>query len=265
MSVWITPTQDIILFFKLNFSNTPSSNIRIKVELASEFNEGLREKKLLPGTRFSALNRKAGFRFTVRRDILGQKKRRKISSLGTFRLFQGDKQIHYENLIGVLAVDSKAYFERIVVPKMLRDMGYITEVIGGKDEPDTIAFHKVINSSEKIDVESTITSDYNVARWDHDCGKFSRYKKKRKLSRLLIITHSQNISRVVLDLLNKTRDPIGLIEFIDLKSIHSNFRKNRDYNSVAMKLSSSGKIGVPNRLTQVKVFIPKQINITRTL
>jgi len=119
--------------------------------------------------------------------------------------------------------------------------------------------------SEKINVETTLTSNYNTVRWDRDCGKFSRYKQKRRLCRLLIVTHSNKISREVLNLLNKTRDPIGLIEFGDLKSIHQHFIKNRDYAAVVSKLSQPGKIAIPSSLTEFRLFATRQLNITRTI
>lgn len=266
MNNLLTPTQDVILFFKLRFSCIPTSDITIKVELVPEFSQKLEEKKLLPGARFSALDRKAMFKFTVPEGILkGGLKRKSIPSLGNFRLYQRGRQIHYEDFIGFLVVDNNTYFEKRIVPKIFQDMGYITEVIGGKNEPDTIAFHRIINPSEKTDLESTLTSDYDIARWDHDCSKFSRYKQIRRLTRLLIVTRSNTISRDVLRQLNQTRDPISLIEFKDLKSIHCNFKRDGDHASVVSKLSSSGKIVVPNSLSEVKVFLAKQINISRTI
>lgn len=265
MNLFLTPSQDVILNFTLNYSQIPDSDTRISVELASDFKKVLKEKKILPGYRFSALSRKAVFRFTVPESILIRRKRKVIRSLGTFKLFQNSRQIYYDHMRSAIIIDNKTYFEQKVVPKILVELGYLVDVIGGPKEPDIVAFHKIVNSSEKINVEATMTSDYNTARWDHDCGKFSRYRNERRLHRLLIVTHSSMISREVLKYLNETHDPIGMIEFKDLKSFCNLFKANRDYVTVVSKLSQTGKIVCPSSLPNFKLFIPKQINITRTI
>lgn len=265
MNLFLTPSQNVILNFKLNYSQIPDFDTRISVDLDPIFNIDLEEKKLLPGFRFSALSKKAIFKFSVPENILKGRKKKIIHCLGTFKILQNSRQIYCDDMRSAIIIDNNTFFEQKVVPKILMEMGYIVDMIGGKKEPDIVTFHKIINSSEKINVETTITSNYNTARWDHDIAKFNRYKKERKLRRLLIVTQSNTISSDVIGYLNETRDPIGLVEFKDLKSIYNLFKASRDYSIVVTKLSQAGKIVCPSILKENKLFIAQQINITRNI
>lgn len=178
---WLTPGQRLLFRFELKFSHIPSNEIRIRVALDQFLNIAPVTKKGVLGFPMSYTTRRSTFDFHIPDGILGGKNVESLPSLGDFRVMEGKKQRHQEPLTGVNIVKQTTYFEKVVVPDVFGKMKFFIEPIGGKDEPDTIVYHSRINPGTKIDIESTLTSDYNMAKWDHDTSKFSRYKKKKAL------------------------------------------------------------------------------------
>ena len=188
-----------------------------------------------------------------------------LSSLGDFQLMEGKKQRHQESLPGVDVVKPTTYFEKVVIPDVFGEMGFVTDPIGGKDEPDMIVYHNRINPETKIDVESTIVSNYDMTKWDQDTGKFNRYRKKRKLSKLLIVCQSDSISTAVVRELNSTNDPVTMIEFADLRAVRTEFGKTFDDVKVFNTLTKDGKINLGNALTLQQAFPPRVYFVHRNL
>jgi len=142
-------------------------------------------------------------------------------------------------------------------------MGFICENIGESGNPDILINHQSINPDDRWDIECTLTANYNITRWDEDIGKFHRYSTDRNLSRLLIVCNSRNITSDVIIQLNNSREPIGLIDFNDLKRLNESFRTDGDSQTIYNRLSQNGRIVLGSPLSQAEISEVKPFRIKR--
>lgn len=251
---WLTGGQDVFLQFIVHFNYLPKGDIQIDLSLDRRLQAGSQSKRLALGASYTALTRFARFKFTVPTAL-----RESLDTLGSFAIRQDQKQIHHDELYGVEIKPNTDYFEKVVVPQALEEMGFFTEGIGGRNKPDTIANHKKVNESEKFDVESTLTDDYDSTKWYSDTGKFQNYRQQRNLAHLLIVAQSSNISTDVVGWLNNPRDPIGLIEYFDLVQLRNSYRRDRDDTNVFATLARRGKISLSTGMPAGFNWIPARI------
>ena len=104
-----------------------------------------------------------------------------------------------------------------------------------------------------------------MARWYEDTGKFVQYRKKRKLTRLLIVCQSDSISTDVIDALNSTSDPVTMIEFADLRAVKDEFETAGDDSDVFTRITGQGKVSLGNSLPLEQVFAPRVFRFRRSL
>jgi hypothetical protein len=258
---WLTPGQTFLLSFELVFAQIPSTDIRIEVTLDPFLGIESVAKTAVRGLPLSFTTRRRSFAFRVPSGA----PRKSLASLGSFRVMEDGKQRYQESMPGIDIVNRTLYFERLIVPQIFRRMRFIVEPIGGKHEPDAIVYHSLINPREKIDVESTLTSDYDMARWYEDTGKFTQYRYRRKLTRLLIVCQSDSISKDVIEALNSSSDPITMIEFADLRALKDEFEKTWDDSKTFARITAQGKLNLGNSLPTEQVFAPRGFHIRRSL
>lgn len=257
---WVTNGQNVTVKFVLKFSFIPKREVKINLTLNNALHETAKSAKLLPGKYYTELSRQAQFSFLIPNDVKDS-----INPLGEFEITEAGKQIYHEELAGVVVKEQTEYFEKLLVPRDLEELGFYVEAEGHKNKPDAIAYHKTINSHEKIDVESTLTSNYDIGRWGNEKEKFERYKQERNLARLLIVCHSDNITGQVLEQLNIDPRPITLIEYHDLVKLKQEFRRTRDHALVYAKLTGKGRATVGPRISSFKWIPPREFKIERNI
>lgn len=257
---WITNGQSVRITFSLSFSFVPKHEVKIKLKLNRDFAESEKSAKLLPGKYYTALTRHAQFSFTVPATAKGM-----ISPLGEFEVTEGGRQIFHDELEHVFVAPNHRYFEKIVVPRDLEELGFFVENIGEANAPDAIAYHKIINPQEKIDVESTLFSEYNAHKWNDDISKFDRYRLTRKLSRLLIVCQSDSVSQDVINWLNKDPRPVTLMEYYDLVALKQEFKNKRDHHTIYAKLTVKGRSTIGSRPSEFSWIPPREFTVPRPI
>ncbi len=258
---WVTPGQRIFLSFEMTFSFIPKGSVTLELELDHIVSTKKIIKKIPVG-----LNHQ----FTIMREIvnfilptpfsIGD-----LNSLGKITISDDDGQLYHDRIFGISVIPNTDYFEQIIVPKILSDMGFICEPIGGNDNPDIVANSQYVATNEKFDVECTLTSDYDSNRWYADTGKYRKYKDTWRIPKLLIVCNSNNITAGVYTELNKAKEPVGMIEYYDLVNLRDEFIKNGDNNKVYSMLSQTGKIVVGKKPLDFNWLLPKLFNVPITI
>ena len=260
----LTPEEEFELFFYIKLSFIPQEKIIVRLKLNAELGKKTLEKTLMPGRPHSLLFRTTNFVSRVPKDILGRKKRKILPYLGKFEILVNKQKIYTEELPPIRIIDNHIHFETETVPETLEALGFCVTVIGGKNEPDLIAYHLQINP-QKIDVEPTLSATYGLSDLDNDRGKFGRYIKKYNFKRMLAVCQSKKISEDVIEDLNKTSDPIGLIEFKDLYSIRQKSKTKSEQHKAYTLLTSSGKITAPYPPNEPVLFQPVRFRVERQI
>jgi len=262
--ILLTPRQQFELFFDLRLSSVVRQKVEIDLQLAEGFKYPRKRRTLRAGRPYSALSRTANFVCTVPESILERGKRSILPSLGTYRILVDGRQVSSEDLLPVCIIDNHSYFETETVPEIMEELGFTAIVVGGKNEPDIVAFHERVNP-QKIDVEPTLTVEYRLKDLDNDVMKFSRYKTRYNFKRLLAVCECKQISSDVVDELNKAKDPISLIEFRDLLALKLNTRTFQEQLRAYAKLTSTGKITTTYRTGRAVLFKPARFRIGRQI
>lgn len=255
----ITKGQTVQLHFVITFEEIPKKDIIVKLQLNYNIQLEPISFKLTEGKYHELINREYFYRFVIPETISV----RNIDSLGTFEILEGTDQLIHGELSGVDIIDKTRYFEHISVPDILENMGFICENIGEGDNPDILVNHQDVNPDDKWNVECTLTKNYDSDKWYQDTGKFRKYSRDRKLSRLLIICNSENITTKVIEELNASQEPIGLIDFNDLKSLNESFRINNDFNAIYTTLTRNGLIRLGSPASKAEISEIKPFRIKR--
>lgn len=261
---YLTPDQKLILFFHLKLRVPIQEKMELHLKLCKEFGSQIRKRTFRQGPPYSVLNRTASFVCQVPVDILGRKKRLIIPSLGSYKVFADNRNVKNEELPTVEIIDNYTYFEKETVPYVLERLGFTVTIIGGSGEPDIIAYHKRINP-QKIDVEPTLTHTYSIEDFDEDMGKYRRYKLRYNFKRFLAVCEARSISRNVIEELNKIRDPVSLVEFKDLFNLQLKTKTRPEQLVAYTKLTTTGKIDVPEMNEIPVLFRTTKFNVRREL
>ena len=187
-----------------------------------------------------------------------------LPSLGIYKILIDEREIYMEELTPLIIVDNYTYFEKETVPYVLEKMGFTTILIGGKNQPDIIAYHKRINP-QKINVEPTLTNEYKLSDFDEDKGKYGRYIRTYNFKRLLTVCHTRNITQDVIDELAVIREPVSLIEYKDLYTLQIRTKNPIDEVASYGILNTTGKITVVDAVEEPVIFFPTRINVKRHL
>lgn len=261
----LTPCQKFEVLFHLELDFSCWKKTEVALQLDDIFKYARMKRTLLGRAPYSTTLRPANFLFTVRQDILEKKKRLNIKSLGSYTILADGKKISNQKLAPVSIIDNNTYFEKETVPEILEELGFIVVSIGGKNEPDIVAYHPKINP-QKIDVEPTLAVKYHLEDLDNDRGKFQRYTRQYDFKRLLAVCECNRLSSDVVNELEKTTDPVSLIEYRDLCELRMLTKTSHDQLITYTTLTSTGMIpaqGAPKKTPAI--FRPIRFNVKRRI
>ena len=257
----VSQGQSVTLFFKFGFGYVPPEDPILEIELDNHLIIDKTSYKLTSGKYHNVVKRQMSISFSMPDNITNKQ----LNSLGKFSVSIGGKQVYDDNLPDVQILEKNDYFEQVVVPHNLEKMGFHAHPIGGRDQPDTVVYHRHINTGELFDVESTIENPLDLNKFRNDKGKFETYQNSRKFSRLLIVSLSANIRSGVIDELNLGKHPHSLIIFEDLYNLRKEFEQKGNYNYVFSILSKTGVISFGKHNPDFKWLPPKLFKIPRDI
>lgn len=250
---YVCQGQSVTLFFKFSFDYVPDQDPVLEIEYDSHLFFEKESQKLTSGIYNNVTKREATITFTMPDNVTNAH----LSMLGKYSLKIGSRVVFQGFLPDVQIFTKDQYFEKIIVPSHLKKIGFHIQSIGGPGEPDIIASHKYLNQSEIFDVEPTISATYNLTKFRTDQKKFDDFKESRYLSRLLIVSLSNNIEGGVLSRLSTQEHPHSLITVEDLYNLKKHVEKTGDHSFAVATLSKTGLISYGSRTTGFNWLQPK--------